>query len=1194
MRKITAIMICISTVAGVCIAGEELSLPLVPPSSDWKMNDYCKSKKIGSKDFYLAAAGSWSFRGEQYTAAKSLGIDRMITPGLINVSEFDPSVEKSEDTKRLLDLYIKNQWPFWSCEYHVQNEKARTVTAEAMKIAGDLWLGDGHAEYRYRFESFLPSVRGEKSTWCPWEYTIMYNQKYGIPLLDKELPFFKDKKHLWTRSEYTALGRIQMEVTFREIGLSNANAFTTNERNNTFFYLTSLNRTVGEKVHTYLGGALCRGAMRQFGGNKFWMLYGPNEPTGLLSSHVNTSNINYENGYPYSHARIFVYQPYLAGINYYLNEGFSKTLFWDLENDGHYELSALGHLVKEMFDFTQRHPNRGITYTPVALLMDWERTTADRRTGTTFGTYLPMDDADQMNDGIFELLFPQAAEGGGDSYLSMAPYGDIFDILKPIVPGKGVDSKALENYKVLFAMGGQTINQDLAAKIETYVKKGGTLIVNAEDVGKNLSADMLGVELLPETFEVADSACAVCGKKFTEPLFSCRRMKLRNGATAVVTSMDGQPIVSKYSYGKGSVIVIGAQYMVGKMKQKQTGVKWEKKPLLHFSRDLIEHLCSGLLPVDVVIPEETRCDFGYSVSKKGNGWILTLINFSYEKESVSVVKHGTASVDAICLPKKVPVKIICRFPVTDALEWMEDRDVPLQREGNATVINTILTSGDIKVIEMQPEKIELKAERYVNYALNRPVTTTSEMKGHEGKFMVDGDMRRMNGWWSKSERPDDRANTKLPASSTIDLETERMIDHVEVLFSYWQRERLEKFTYPWYTQFYVATSLDGNNWDIVFDERKNMKCNMGYPLERYFDAKKARYVKLTTTYDSLERGAMVVELKVTGLEKETYVPSRLSIPQLKIEYPASVQNVSESNLLYLIDIQPTRPPVMGWMPAQVKWETLNGPVKLLTSTYKDGQICFKSLYAEAPSEIVYKLPRGYATFVATAGLGAERPDDAVIFKVFLDGKEKYKSPLYQLGNPVLPVVVDVQNAQELKLVVDDSNGKISAYSWWGDARLIKNTDLTKNIPSKTSDKIEYDFAGNNLHPGYSDKNRTKLTDGIFNGPWVTCVGWRETKPCAITFTFPKENIFSKVKIFTLGANSGGGIGTPQYIRVYSGDKVSQDKLIGEINPTAQKKGWIEIPVKSGVSSSRFTIDIGPASKGDKDFQWIMISEVVFE
>jgi hypothetical protein len=145
-----------------------------------------------------------------------------------------------------------------------------------------------------------------------------------------------------------------------------------------------------------------------------------------------------------------------------------------------------------------------------------------------------------------------------------------------------------------------------------------------------------------------------------------------------------------------------------------------------------------------------------------------------------------------------------------------------------------------------------------------------------------------------------------------------------------------------------------------------------------------------------------------------------------------------------------------------------------------------------------------------------------------------------------------------------------------------------------SDEMEYEFGESNLSPSYSDENRTKLIDGVVNGPWGICVGWREIKPCPIMFTFPKEKTFSQVKVFAFGIDSGGGIGTPQNIRVYSGDKVVEDKLIGETALTPQKKGWIEISIKSGVSSNIFTIDIGSVLYGDEDFKWIMISEIEFE
>jgi hypothetical protein len=854
--------------------------PLLPPAADWPMNDYCQQRKIGAQDFYFAAQGPWSFTGKNYAALRSLGLDRLLTPGPISLGGFDPSAVKPAEQQALVDLYLKNRWPFLTHEYHAQNAHAHPLSAAAVQAAGDLWLGDGHTEYSYRFEFFLPPLLGEKTSWvADPSFRADYTRKYGLPLVEKALPFFRDQRHAWTVSEYTMLGKLQADVMFREIGLSNAIAWDLNDRNNSFSYLAMQpgNRAVGNKGLTYLSRALCRGAMRQSGGQKTWIMYGPNEPTALLSSHLNTARIGEENGYPYSHCRIFMYEPYLAGVNYCLNEGFAGTLYTDYERDGFYELSPLGQLFKEVCAFIQRHPDRGTPYVPVALLLDWERTLPDERFGTTFGTYRPMDDCDQMNYGLLcDLLFPQTPEGGGNSYLRTAPYGDLFDILKPNVPGQGADPKALENYRVLVALGGLKIDADLAAKLMRHVRAGGAFVVNAEDAG-GLPADFLGVELLPGSVEANASECALCGKQQAEPRFACRKMKLAADAEVLVKSGEGAAVVVWHRYGQGTVVVVGAPYLLGR-EGAMTSDKlrnWEKKPLLNFTADLMDHLCSGLLPLAVHIPQNDRGSTGYSVFKKGAGWVLTVFNYSYETEPVAIVKHATASVDAVQPPKKIPVKIACNFPVADALEWVEDRNVSCKRAGATTLVELAVPSGDFKVIELQPTAIGLPpVKRYVNHALHRPVQTTSEAQGHEGRCLVDGDTARLNGWWSGNPRAD-RRYSKLPATATIDLGTERTLDHLETRFCFWQRERLWKYTVPWFTQFCVETSLDGQQWDMAFDERKNMKPNAGYPLERWFEPKKARYVRLTVGYDSLERGAMAIELKAMGPDMEDCPPVRL-------------------------------------------------------------------------------------------------------------------------------------------------------------------------------------------------------------------------------------------------------------------------------------------------------------------------------
>jgi endo-alpha-N-acetylgalactosaminidase len=142
-------------------------------------------------------------------------------------------------------------------------------------------------------------------------------------------------------------------------------------------------------------------------------------------------------------------------------------------------------------------------------------------------------------------------------------------------------------------------------------------------------------------------------------------------------------------------------------------------------------------------------------------------------------------------------------------------------------------------------------------------------------------------------------------------------------------------------------------------------------------------------------------------------------------------------MVYLIDLEPESASA-GWLPAGKTWKDMNGPVKLMTTLSGLGRFYKKSIYAQAASEIVYRLDGKYKTFVAALGLGSNKRTSSVEFQVIVDGQEKYKSPLYRTGMPVIAVAVDVAGAKELKLVVTDGgDGITNDYAWWGEARLIK-------------------------------------------------------------------------------------------------------------------------------------------------------------
>jgi hypothetical protein len=719
--------------------------PLITPSGKYFMNDYCRQRRIGGKDFYVAASGPWAFNGAKLAAMRTLGLDRILTPGWFYPWPFDPKTKKNAYYQRIVDLLRENHWPFFSICYHSNRTDAKPLTEAAVKSAGELWLGDGHPEYCYRFEHFLPAVRGEKSSWLPpsFDNRVKYLKKHAIPILKKKLPFYNDKKHKWTRSEYYDLSKIQCDVIYREVGINNALPWGMNGLG--FYYVASQpgNRAVADKTAKYFANSRCRGAMRQFGGNKYWIIWRGFEPLKTLSLQTSMARFHIEEmGYPATHNRIYVYEPYLAGANYYINELFPDSLMDDVEGDGHYELSPLGQVFMEMVDFTKRHPDRGTTYAPVALLMDWEMTEPKER-GTSYGNYLPFDDAAQMNyDLLFEKIYPELPEKRR-SYFSVTPFGDIFDLLKPNVPGKGGDPKARENYKVLFALAGLRIDEDLAEKIMKRVADGGAFVVNVEDCGENLPAEFLGLKISKKTNESEMVVSKIDGKEFKSKPYVSRKVKLF-GATPLYVDENGRPIVTRFKYGKGCVFVVAAEYMLEKKGMRKPGIRYEKKELLPFVDDFLKHLFAGLLPVDVIVPRTSRYDIGWSIAKKGDGWVVNLINYSYKRVAVKTKKLGTAYVVAEYPGVEVPVELRCRFPVRDALEWMRDKDLEWENGGNGSaVIKTTLRSGEIKVIEISPGKIELPpVERYVDYAFNRSVTVSSAAEGHPGSALVDGVLDR--------------------------------------------------------------------------------------------------------------------------------------------------------------------------------------------------------------------------------------------------------------------------------------------------------------------------------------------------------------------------------------------------------------------------------------------------------------------
>ncbi|GAG49038.1 unnamed protein product, partial [marine sediment metagenome] len=219
-----------------------------------------------------------------------------------------------------------------------------------------------------------------------------------FPILDKEMPYFRDLDHQWTRAELRKLCNIYTEVYLRGY----PRVISVGHYLSPYLIASWPKcRTICEYGACARNNSRARGRMRQSGGGKLHWAYSGHAPT---ERYTQSYNIYDEKGLPLPHIWYYLFRPYLSGAHYAVFESLPHGGIQDIEGDGQWELSTLGYILKDLLDFIDRHPVRGITYSPVALMMDNERAWPSPR-GTTYAGYnLPFDNADEMNNGLLNDL----------------------------------------------------------------------------------------------------------------------------------------------------------------------------------------------------------------------------------------------------------------------------------------------------------------------------------------------------------------------------------------------------------------------------------------------------------------------------------------------------------------------------------------------------------------------------------------------------------------------------------------------------------------------------------------------------------------------------------------------------------------------------------------------------------------------
>ena len=252
---------------------------------------------------------------------------------------------------------------------------------------------------------------------------------------------------------------------------------------------------VGENINsTQAHIAFTRGAARQYG--KPWLMdfsswYGPSmydeDPRKTWGEYSGP-----DRGHSLSLHRRTYYVAYMAGADIVVAEGGWLNFFRSQSPglDGTLPISRLGEDGARFYAFTKRYPDRGISYTPIGLLIDPLHGIYPGFGEKLVWNAFPYSPGDQRILNLWETFFPDSldvqAKANEKGHLVASPYGDILDVILNTAP-----DAILASYPVLLLAGEVAQEARLAERLRKYVRQGGTLLLSEADAKRTVIARAL-------------------------------------------------------------------------------------------------------------------------------------------------------------------------------------------------------------------------------------------------------------------------------------------------------------------------------------------------------------------------------------------------------------------------------------------------------------------------------------------------------------------------------------------------------------------------------------------------------------------------------------------------------------------------------------------------------------------------------
>ncbi len=453
--------------------------------------------------------------------------------------------------------------------------------------------------------------------------------------------------------------------------------------------------------------AFTRGAARQFG-RTFLYYHAPNFGDTATTftkaqnfagpDHFYHSRYGATMGPSLSWYRKNYFLYYMSGVSaIYLEQGHDQ-FFKPGPGEHPFQLNPLGRITDEFVRFAEKHPDRGTPYTPIAFLLD----PAHGFEMTDYPQWpfevAQIDRGDRALRELFGVAYyPALVVEGEPAIADRQPFvsglfGDVFDVLTATVEegasgrrGEGVNSgvtgsprrpvlaSPLSSYRAVVVGGRIEWSAEWLQKLNDYVRNGGTVVLNAAQL-KGVPAQLLGVQLTNAFGESDTARCLAPGEDAQDlsgQMFRYEKAELK-GATALITTSGGDPLVTLNKVGKGTVVLSLLPDLLG-----------HDERVTPFAAHLLAHVFNDATPVKV------SGDVEYLINRTANGWVVTLIN----NNGVFKPQQGLAQVDRNAY---VSVTIGLRSgQIQSATDWITDRAL------NPANLTVSIAPGGVAVVELR-------------------------------------------------------------------------------------------------------------------------------------------------------------------------------------------------------------------------------------------------------------------------------------------------------------------------------------------------------------------------------------------------------------------------------------------------------------------------------------------------------------